>query len=75
MQVIRLVHYRLVPYNPPVIIDENIPHYGKNPPLEIRIVNVFIPIVQRLQCCVLQQIVSVISVCCERISEVKQAAL
>ena len=53
-QVVRVVHECLVTYFLAVVVDEDIPHYGVYPSLEIGIGGVFVHVAECLQRCFLQ---------------------
>lgn len=54
-----------------VVVDEDIPHDGENPTLEVCVFSILVFIVKRLERCVLKKIVSVVTVLGEHECEVQ----
>ena len=75
IEIFRLIDYSGLAHSLPIIIDEDVAHYGEDPSLEIDIVDIFVFIIKSLQGCILKKILCLLPVCGELVCETKKIAL
>ena len=75
VEVFCLINDSCRAYDLAVIIDKDVAHDREHPSLEVYIVHIFVFVVKGFEGCVLNKVVGVVAVACEKVCKVKKVAL